>query len=154
MFWAGLRHVADKSETKKVGTWSPTKKVANMSLPKFHYIYLAQNLLKTRSPTCRRQVLAKPLRDVDEDTFNWLQTQAKSALAKWKLPGHVTSHPTSLLQVVSLLADERDARNRCLYTERRRCPVRRYQVFPQNQWRRYTRARPVKWPGWKIHLPG
>ena len=25
-------------------------------MPKFHYIYLAQNLLKTRSPTCRRQL--------------------------------------------------------------------------------------------------
>jgi len=22
------------------------------------------------------------------------------------------------------------------------------------QWRRYTRARQVKWPGWKIHRPG
>ena len=25
-------------------------------MPKFHYIYLAQNLLKTRSPTCFEQV--------------------------------------------------------------------------------------------------
>ena len=23
-----------------------------------------------------------------------------------------------------------------------------------SQWRRYTRARQVKWPGWKIHRPG
>ena len=48
----GLRHVLSR---KKSGTWSPTKKVANVSLPKFHYIYLARNLLKTRSPTCFEQ---------------------------------------------------------------------------------------------------
>ena len=40
---------------KRSETWSPTKKVANVSLPKFHYIYLAQNLLKTRFPTSFEQ---------------------------------------------------------------------------------------------------
>jgi len=29
---------------------------SGMVMPKFHYIYLAQNLLKTRSPTCFEQV--------------------------------------------------------------------------------------------------
>jgi len=34
---------------------------------------------------------------VDKDAFNWLGTPATAALAKWKLPGYVASHPTSLL---------------------------------------------------------
>ena len=43
----------EQKKSRKPG--APTKKVANVSLSKFHYIYLAQNLLKTRFPTSFEQ---------------------------------------------------------------------------------------------------